>query len=590
MNHRGDSEVVDGGRIARLRRLTGALAHAVTADDVAAITVEAGLAEAGSAVGGVWLPEGDQLVAVRARWADPRQGDRLGRVPIAAQLPASDAYRTRAAVWVGSPEESRARYPSLEAMPDGYFALPLVGARAVLGVFAGRLNRAAMASAEDRTFLTAIADLCGQALERAQTLDKERRARTTLEFLAEATEAMITTPEPEDVLQRLVRLAVPGLAPWCAVWVRDARGLRRAAVKAAAGPQPGTAPDPYLPAQGDDPVSRVFRTGVAEVVRIDDAMLRRHYPGAAAHVRRVGLTAAILVPIRLHGRGLGVLGLGFAGDGDTAELRFAASGLAARAALALENAQRHREQQELVVTLSEALLPRALPSLDGYDLAARYVPSSGAVCGDWYEAFGAADGTLLLGLGDASGHGIGAASTMALVRNAALGLRDKCAGIDELLTGLSDLVQRARPDDLVTAIYLSLDPPTGQLEWCSAGHPHGLIAGADGPFGELPGVHGPPLGVARDHKANHDVLVPGGTLLLFSDGVIERRAQDITVGLQRLLGSLTANVGATADAMAARIIDELCGEPEDDCCVLVVRRALSRGLSERTPGAAPVPT
>ncbi len=363
MTERRATEVV------RLQRLTAALAGATTAADVAAITVEAGLVAAGSHSGGVWLPDGSgALVAVRATWLDAAQEARLVRVAVDAALHAADVYRTGEPVWVASTAASLARYPQLGQTAGGYFALPLRGATGVLGVFAGTLgDGTAVPDDSDRTFLLAIGDLCAQALERTQALEREQRARRTLEFLAEATEVMISALDPDEVLHRLVRLAVPRLASWCAVYVAEAEGLRRAAVE---NSMPDLtvdlAPSAYLPATADNPVTRVFERGTPEDIAVDEELVRSFYPdGEVSGVLASGISKGLVVPIRFRGVSVGVLVLALAEHIGTDEFRFAATGLAARAAIALENAERHRTESTLVRRLAH--LAEVVAQISGAD-------------------------------------------------------------------------------------------------------------------------------------------------------------------------------------------------------------------------------
>jgi GAF domain-containing protein len=347
--------------------LTAALAGATTAADVAAMTVEAGLVAAGSESGGVWLPEGDVLVAVRATWADGDQQSRQVRVALDAELPAAEVYRTGEPVWVSTAAASLARYPALGQTSGGYFALPLRGTTGVLGVFAGTLGAGTGVSDDDRTLLTTISDLCAQALERTQAYEREQRARRTLEFLAEATEVMLVALDPDEVLNRLVRLAVPRLAAWCAVYVADPAGLRRAAVaNTVLDVTVELAPSRYLPWEGDTPVRRVFENGVPEEIHVDEALVRSFYPDAKVElVLAAGITKGLVVPIRFRGRTVGVVVLALTEQRHTDEFRFAATGLAARAAIALENAERHRIESTLVRQLAH--LAEVVAQISGAD-------------------------------------------------------------------------------------------------------------------------------------------------------------------------------------------------------------------------------
>jgi len=350
------------------------------------MTVEAGLAAAGSDSGGVWLPEGDELVAVRATWAGADQEARMARVPIGSDLPAAEVYRTREPVWVSTADASLARYPSLGPTVSGYYALPLQGTHEVLGVFAGTVSADAAQNDEDRTFLAAIADLCAQALERMQAFERESRARRTLEFLGEASAVMVAALDPDEVVASLVRLAVPRLASWCAVYVPDETGFRRAAVEnTTLDLLADLAPSPHLPWEGDSPITRVFRSGTAEEIHPDEALIRSYYPEPkASEVLAAGLTKGLVVPIQIRDRPVGVLALALADQRDTDEFRFAATGLAARAAVALENAERHRLESALVRQLAHlAEVIAQIAATESVDEVGKVVTSTA------YEVLGA---------------------------------------------------------------------------------------------------------------------------------------------------------------------------------------------------------
>src|SRR5579862_2942099 len=124
--------------VRRLQRLARALATATSPADVAAITVAVALAEAGSAFGGLWLPDKTDLVAAAVHWLADDPPSWFARFPIGADLPASEVYRTGTPMWLTDPGAAHARYPRIGAL--AYFVLPLVGTEGVLGVFTGDLS------------------------------------------------------------------------------------------------------------------------------------------------------------------------------------------------------------------------------------------------------------------------------------------------------------------------------------------------------------------------------------------------------------------------------------------------------------------
>jgi serine phosphatase RsbU (regulator of sigma subunit) len=137
---------------------------------------------------------------------------------------------------------------------------------------------------------------------------------------------------------------------------------------------------------------------------------------------------------------------------------------------------------------------------------------------------------------------------------------------------LSRVVEHARGSDIVTAVHGTIEPGSGDVKWASAGHPHGIVATAGGVVTELPGVHGPPLGVRYEHETNRHRLCLGDMLVLYTDGFIERRGEDLGLGVNRLIDVIASSHTATADALADKVVGELGNDPDDDCCLLIIHR------------------
>jgi serine phosphatase RsbU (regulator of sigma subunit) len=288
-------------------------------------------------------------------------------------------------------------------------------------------------------------------------------------------------------------------------------------------------------------------------------------------LREVGVKSGLAVPIMAAGTTIGSMAVGYADDGAGRRDNFALVGLASRAGIALDNARRYRQQLDVAETLTAALLPSRLPDIPTLSLAARYIPASGGVCGDWYEAERLADGTALLGIGDASGHGLAAASTMAELRNGARSLAIAGMSPAAILCCLSKLMDRSA-SKIATAIYARIHPCTGTGVWASAGHPPPLVltAGGEVDFLENKGLA---LGVVDDPRYV-DVpiaLASGTTLVMVSDGVIERRGADLDHGLCALRQAVKRLANCDPEEMADQLVEEFCGQPLDDCCVLIAR-------------------
>jgi two-component system, chemotaxis family, sensor kinase Cph1 len=235
---------------------------------------------------------------------------------------------------------------------------------------------------------------------------------------------------------------------------------------------------------------------------------------------------------------------------------------------------RSRRVASTAMLLQRSLLPEQLPTVAGWTLAADYQPLlGGAVGGDWYDVLALSSGEVVCVLGDVAGHGVAAAGTMGQLRN---GLRAYLVEEDRpgrLLHRLDQLVDRLVPGVFATATVLVLDPATGVVKVASAGHPPVcLVPGARGAR-LVPVVPSPPLGLGGRSTPEETTLTlaPGDQLVAYSDGMVERRGESVSVGLSRLV-RVASGVSEPLDLCARLIAD--CRDPagEDDATVLVLRR------------------
>ncbi|MCK9903397.1 SpoIIE family protein phosphatase [Frankia sp. Cpl3] len=259
---------------------------------------------------------------------------------------------------------------------------------------------------------------------------------------------------------------------------------------------------------------------------------------------------------------------------------------------------RARRSARLTETVQQSLLPQALPDIPGFDLAALYRPAPGGrVGGDWYDAFTLPGGTIALVIGDVAGHGITAAGTMGQLRNALRAYLvdsafDGVAPSDgdsgrhvawEALRRLDRLTGALLPEALATAVVVLLDTTTATAQVASSGHPLPLHVPAVGEPRLLEVPIAPPLGAwafATRHEAvdtppTTDVaLCPGDTLVLCSDGLVERRSEAPDTGLARLLRLTVDNAATSSPSELAATLFEACRDPDgtDDTTVVVLRR------------------
>ena len=294
-------------------------------------------------------------------------------------------------------------------------------------------------------------------------------------------------------------------------------------------------------------------------------------------LRMKGVRSLLGVPLLVEGAILGVLHVGTVTpreftNADAALLQLAA----AQAAPAIDRARLFdaldREHRN-AVALQRSLLPDRLPNLVGIDAAARYLPARDEVGGDWYDVIDLPGGQVGLAIGDVAGHGLRAASLMGQLRAGlrAYALDGQSPG--DTLKRLDRMLQTISGRGMATAAYAIVDPATGLLRYASAGHPPPVLV-RDGRDAHLMDVTGaPPLGGLpfSSFPETQDRLASNDTILLYTDGLVERRHESLTTGLERLRA--LAETAASAERLCQRIIDQLVptGGGDDDIALVALR-------------------
>ena len=237
--------------------------------------------------------------------------------------------------------------------------------------------------------------------------------------------------------------------------------------------------------------------------------------------------------------------------------------LAAQCAIAAQRATLQARTSDIAEQLQSSLAASPLPELDRFELAVHYAPGGDAlehVGGDWYDAVRTASGTLALIVGDVMGRGVRAATTMIRVRAGIRGLLTVDPAPQAVLAAADEMMNRDAPDQFVTAAAVLVDPATGVLTVCNAGHMPVVVVHPDGETEALGAGSGVPLGVVRrlDRAVVTGRLEPGALLVMVTDGVVESRAYDLDWGIARLrvraaemrdkpLDELVAGLAALAD-------------------------------------------
>lgn len=287
--------------------------------------------------------------------------------------------------------------------------------------------------------------------------------------------------------------------------------------------------------------------------------------------------AADAVPLALSlaadGVQLGML-IVYGSHGSTAPEHVTA--VAQQIAQALRRAGLHEHEHRVAERLQLSLLPQ-LPHLPGLETATCYAPGSDllSVGGDWYDVYDVDADHIGLSIGDVAGHGLHEATVMAQITAALRNIvprrgTDPAAVLDELNTFLG----RYHPNRMATACYLVFDRRTQALTYASAGHPPPLLIHADGTSAYLNHATSPPLGPVRNvrYRQADTTVTKDDTLLLYTDGLIERRREDLAIGMERLTACARTTSGLTIAELCDRFLHH---QPEaafpDDRALLAVR-------------------
>ncbi|MGA3215708.1 MAG: SpoIIE family protein phosphatase [Acidimicrobiales bacterium] len=358
----------------------------------------------------------------------------------------------------------------------------------------------------------------------------------------------------------------------------------------------------HLPLDNPLPGIRVARSG-ERVVLPDRRTGLAFTPQMAQVYEDTGRQAWAFVPLRVGDRLLGSLAVSWVDERDIDENElelieaFAAQSAQALDRIRATRAERQsaRRVQNMVKAFQQSLLskPRAAP---GLDIAARYVPAfeDVQVGGDWYDAFVTDDGRMIVSVGDVAGHDGDAAAMMAQLRNLLRGLAiGTNRGPAALLARLDEAIANLGLRTIATALVAQIGPGAyglgrgqSRVQWSSAGHPPPMVRTAEGRVTVLFDQPDLLLGArSRSKRTERTFDLPAGaTLLMFTDGLVERRDEVLDSGLARL-AAVFADVG---DGPLELICDEVVsamvpGEPNDDVALMVVRRL---PLDGQAPGSS----
>jgi serine/threonine-protein kinase RsbW len=559
-------------RLEAIQELTANLSAAVGPADVAE-ALASGVAEAlGARHGSFGLVEGDELLVVEP-------GDRPpARVPLSSRTPLAAAAREGHVVWVERNAELVRAFPDVarRSVSGSALAVPVRRGGEVVGAMAFAFVEPGAVTLERRAVATLAAELGAQALERARLYELERLEAERRGRLQSLTAALAASLVPRDVAA-IVREQGIGTAGADAVAVHLVSDSGDALELEGASGVDATALGRFgrLTLGRDSALATAFSRGRAsfhpslETLQPDDPL--------RAILEAEGLISAALFPLGASRRVHGVLLLGWrTAQALESEDRAFAGTFASQSGQALDRAIRYESERTIAETLQQSVLPQALPEVEGVTFAARYLPGEAGVDvgGDWYDAFTLADGRIALVVGDVVGKGVQAAATMGQLRNSLRAFASEHDEPAEVVRRLSGMVDALSEAPFATLAYLVVDVQTRHCRYVVAGHPPPLLVHPTGPAEYLDGGRSLPLGV--DGDAPVDVgevsLEAGSTILLYTDGLVERRDASLDVGLEQVretAGSVNASPDTLIDHVLRGVFDDV--EREDDVAMLVVR-------------------
>ncbi|MEO5634627.1 SpoIIE family protein phosphatase [Gaiella sp.] len=536
-----------------LQAVTEAFAVAATPADVGTAVVRQGVVALGARAATVYALSEDgrsvELVASEG-YADEVMTT-WSTLDVDAEAPVTDAIRTGEMVVCRSPEEIAARYPWFDATEDSFVAAPLIAAgRAIGAVFIGSLGKRKDTLA-DLSLVVSLARQAAQALDRAQLFEREHLSANRLRKLQLVTAALSKAVTAADVSHACLEHAAAGIgaAEGLVGLPRKGSSLFSLDVVAAIGALQSM---DEIPAGAAGPIAECLSGG--QLVAAADGWIALPLANGALALRSPSVR-----PIA------------------TADRDWLTT-LVSQGAQALDRAGRYETERSIAETLQRSVLPERLPSLYGVKFAARYLPGTVGVDvgGDWYDVIHLSDGRMGLVIGDVVGKGVRAAAMMGQLRNALRAFAFEHTDPYEVVSRLGKFVDGMVEVPFATLVYLVVDPRRRGARYVVAGHPPPLVRASDGTTTFLDGGRTLPIGVdaSLGFAAGDVEFEPGSTVVLYTDGLVERRGMPLEEGLQLLAASATVSID-DPELLADDVIAALTGghERPDDVAVLVARFA-----------------
>lgn len=525
-----------------LERHASHLVDTESVNDVASSTI-ADLALSGMDIALFGVVDGDSVRIAAASGLDDSVLEAHPSFELSRSTVMATTVTTGETVVAASGAEIDARFPDASLLRERTRAESIIGVPVrsgegnVLGVLVATSPERDWVDGHRRQLITAVATQAGVALERAQLRESAERTAAHAQFLVELGDALEIETTVTGRARRLAELLVIDRATYAAVQVDQA-------------------PDTTLLLEAGD----------------DDDALR--------------VTTA---PLRARGRTLGTLTVRPERDNPQKLSGLHLRDIAERAAIAIDNALLYERERHVSHSLQLGLLGEQA-STPGSELATAYLPGTAMleVGGDWYDSFELPNGCVAFVVGDVVGHGLEAAMAMGQLRGAVRALAPIGDPAD-LLRNLDVFVESVPETCMATLAYVELDLARDRLRYATAGHPPPIITSPSGDGRFLWDGRSAPLGsaVAHDRAQAVDALRPGELLLLYTDGLIERRGEGLDVMLDRLLRASARSGDETASELVERILATMLdgSSQADDVCLLAYSRLTLDRFTKQLPAS-----
>jgi serine phosphatase RsbU (regulator of sigma subunit)/anti-sigma regulatory factor (Ser/Thr protein kinase) len=551
---------------ARLQEVTAALSLAASRTDVGDTCLQQAIQFVGAHAGFVVLA-GSGGTSVQMISSSGYSEEALAAwraLGLDADVPFARAIESGEPVWALTQDEM-GTFRGAPALGDaGWVSVPLRTPAGIHGALHLSLKEPRELSPGERRWLQTAVSQCALALERSQLYDEEQRLREQSERLLETTSALSNALTQADVAEVVVEAAVESTGAVTATLYAVSEERQVARRLAARGtPSNGDESGGDIPLDGELPVSQVIARSAwwSEGPTEDPAETLR---------------TLVVVPLVSGRRTLGALELTWEEPtAFAAARRVFVQTLASQGAQALDRARRFESERSIAETLQRSVLPAALPRVAGVQLAARYLPGTMDVDvgGDWFDAVELTDGRVGLVVGDVVGKGVQAAAAMGQLRNALRAISIERLKPPTALARLDRLASDGLEASFATVIYAVYDPAAGVLRFSSAGHPPPVVAYPDGRVELLEDGRGLPLGTGLGAKYRQSVIdIPAGSVvLLYSDGLVERRGHTIDEGIESFVEAVETGP-RDAETLLEHVLGRLTGEDRtDDVAILAAR-------------------